>query len=270
MSVLLTFHLFFKLLLALYLCSMFVQTLCLFLYRSRVFPGPVICGRFVLGGTRACSRPPGTARISWRFLWTSVWPSLLLSQWRWLWGPLPLCSACVLLNAPLFTRHHLAAFSCISRFGFLLTPSFNGNGPHTSAFLFFLIACAQLHTKKREMITYVPHHPANWLHWNTESASQFGRMPALCSEIASCHKTQEMMQSVYDPLAQGNGRVSYMFPAFRWENQGVRGDVPTPYLISVLESFLASASSKNWTSVTRDEWCSGKEARPPESTGVGC
>lgn len=48
------------------------------------------------------------------------------------------------------------------------------------------------------------------------------------------------MQSVYGLLAQGNGRVSYMFPTFRRENQGIRGDVPMPYLISVLESFLAS------------------------------
>lgn len=34
---------------SLYLYSIFVQILCLFLYRSQVSPEPVICGRFVLG-----------------------------------------------------------------------------------------------------------------------------------------------------------------------------------------------------------------------------
>lgn len=53
--------------------------------------------------------------------------------------PLPLCSACFLLNAPLFTRHHLAAFACILRLAFLPTPSFDENGPHAFAFWFFLL-----------------------------------------------------------------------------------------------------------------------------------
>lgn len=62
------------------------------------------------------------------------------------WDPLPLCSACFLPNAPLFTRHHLAAFACILRLAFLPTPSFDENGPHTFAFSYCL--CTTPHKGK--------------------------------------------------------------------------------------------------------------------------
>lgn len=50
------------------------------------------------------------------------------------------------------------------------------------------------------MMTFVPHCQTNWLPWSTGRPSPFSWVPALCNDIASCHKIQEVMSSMYDPL----------------------------------------------------------------------
>lgn len=123
--------------------------------------------------------------------------SLLLLQRKWLWGPLPpvflLCFSLehTSVHSPLL----LAAFSCILRAGCLLTPSFNENGLHTFDLLVHFI-CAQLQGKKKRRDDF--HAPSsNQLAILLEQsvARSSAEWPALCSDIASCHKMQEMTSS---------------------------------------------------------------------------
>lgn len=124
-----------------YLYSEFVQILCLILDRSESSLGQLLGVGLCWGGARA------TVQADWHFphdLEGSVGICVALASPQpaeMAVGSSP--SGVIFLLPPELTFVQsllfLAAFSCISNFGFLPTPSFNENGLHIFAFLFFLL-----------------------------------------------------------------------------------------------------------------------------------
>lgn len=148
------------LLLSLYLCSIFAQSLRLFLQVAELSPVQLFVGGLCWEGPGpypghvAFPASPGVS--------CDCLCSLLASPtYGDVCGVTPAQPCGLSLLPPECTSAHspllLAAFSRISRRGLLLTPSCNETRLHTCAsLLFFLTACAQLHKKKREMTTSVP------------------------------------------------------------------------------------------------------------------
>lgn len=186
-NVLSIFCLFFQLPPSFYLSRMFVQILCLSLYRSRVFPGPVIYGKFVL--VRGWGQIPGylasstRPRVFWEHLCSlcfspasgdgygvlSLWCSLSASSWTTsVPSPLP-----------------LATFSCILRLGLLLTASFNENGLHAFAFYSSYYLWTIPRKEKRNDNFHAP--SSNQLAILENRTRLTIQLNGLCSAMKFCH-----------------------------------------------------------------------------------